>query len=431
MNDVLSIYKGTNVEQLPTPSFIIKEDKFDENCKLMLENVQELAKVTNSDIRFRPHVKTHKTAKGTFKQLGHGFLDTPFNSILVSTIKEAEGLLNYQNSIHKTYIKDITFSLPACIPEILDQLQDIHKRVDHLRIFVDNPEHIDNLGNFGKPNHNTKWSVFLKIDMGTTRAGVVPQSNTFSEIINKFKDPKVLECVELFGIYAHAGHSYGSNNILEAHQTLLKEIQAVNQTAKDIQELLPALDASKLLLSVGATPTSNSLRIRDEPQIIDYIKNKLVGILEIHCGNYCLYDLQQVSTGCVAKEEVSGFVLGSVVSSYKERNEILTNTGVMALTRESSRIKGFGLCVSLNEISSNVGYHIKWCVDRISQEHGILKPLPEEEEEEDSNTQLLPIGSKLAIIPQHACICMGQFPYYFVLDADNKVTDVWYPFQKW
>lgn len=427
MNNILSIYKGTNAEKLPTPSFIIREDKFDENCKLMLENVQELSRITNTTIKFRPHVKTHKTAKGTFKQLGHGIIDKPHDSILVSTVKEAEGLLNYQNSIQKKYIKDITFSLPACIPEILNQLQDINKRVEHLRIFVDHPEHIDNLVKFGKPKHNTKWSIFLKIDMGTTRAGVVPKSKTFIEIINKLKDPHVLEYVELFGIYAHAGHSYGSNNILEAHQTLLKEIHAVNQAAKDIQELLPDIDASKLLLSVGATPTSNSLRIRDEPQIIDYIKNKLVGTLEIHCGNYCLYDLQQVSTGCVAKEEVSGFVVGSVVSSYKERNEILTNTGVMALTRETSRVKGFGLCVPLNEISSNEDYNISWYVDRISQEHGILRQLSEK----DTNIPLLSIGSKLAIIPQHACICMGQFPYYFVLDANNTVTDVWYPYQKW
>lgn len=426
INDILSIYKGVNVEDLPTPSFIIKEDIFNQNCKLMLENVQELSKVTDTEIKFRPHVKTHKTAKGSFKQLGHGIIDTPYDSILISTIKEAEGLLNYQNMIHQNYVKDITFSLPACIPEILEQLQEISKRVDHLRIFVDNPEHIDNLIKFGKPKPDTKWSVFLKIDMGTKRAGVVPRSETFNEIIDKFNDPKTLECVELFGVYAHAGHSYGSNNILEAHQLLLKEIQAVNETAKDIQELLPKFDASKLVLSVGATPTSNSLRIRDEPQIIDYIKNRLIAVLEIHCGNYCLYDLQQVSTGCVSKEEVSGFVLGSVVSSYKERNEILTNTGVMSLTREASRIKGFGLCVPFNELSSEKEeYNITWYVDRISQEHGILKPYFE------GDGLLLPIGSKMAIIPQHACITMGQFPYYFVLDTNNNVSDIWYPYQKW
>lgn len=72
-------------------------------------------------------------------------------------------------------------------------------------------------------------------------------------------------------------------------------------------------------------------------------------------------------------------------------------------------------------------YTINWYIDRISQEHGILKPY----NSKDVNITSLPIGSKVAIIPQHACIAMGQFPYYFVLDNNNNVVDVWYPYQKW
>ena len=427
-DDILSIYKGKNASQLPTPCFIINEAKFDQNCKIMIENIQELSHVTGKNIKFRPHVKTHKTAKGTLKQLGYGIIDKPFDSILISTFKEANGLLNYEKKLSKNYFKDITFTLPACVPEYLSQLQDIAKRVDNLRIFIDHPEHVDNLVKFGKPAANKKWSVFLKIDMGTKRAGVVPKSKTFSQIIEKFNNSEVSECIELYGIYAHAGHSYSSKNILEAHQLLLEEIKSVNETALLIRDSIPNFDVSKLVLSVGATPTSNSLRLRDEPQLIHYIKNELVSSLEIHCGNYCLYDLQQVSTGCVSAEEVSGFVLGSVVSSYKERNEILTNTGVMSLTRELSKIKGYGLCILPHEIPvSEDKYTINWYIDRISQEHGILKPY----NSKDVNITSLPIGSKVAIIPQHACIAMGQFPYYFVLDNNNNVVDVWYPYQKW
>lgn len=428
MEDILSIYKGKNAGQLPTPCFVINEAKFNQNCKTMIENVNELSTVTGKEIQFRPHVKTHKTAIGTLKQLGHGIVDKPFDAILISTIKEATGLLDHQEQMSKKYIKDIAFTLPACIPEYLTQLQNIAKRVDHLRIFVDHPKHIDNLLEFGKPSDDKTWSVFLKIDMGTKRAGVVPKSDTFKQIIEKFNDPNVFKCIELYGIYAHAGHSYASNNIVEAHQLLLEEIKSVNETALLIGNSIPNFDLSKLVLSVGATPTSNSLRLRDEPQLIHYIKNELVSTLEIHCGNYCLYDLQQVSTGCVSAEEISGFVLGSVVSSYKERNEILTNTGVMSLTRELSKYKGHGLCIPLASMPlSDSKYTINWYVDRVSQEHGILKPF----NNKDIDTTMLPIGSKIAILPQHACITMGQFPYFFILDNENNVVDVWYPYQKW
>lgn len=428
MSEILSMYHGTNVSNLPTPSFVIKQDKFEENCKIMFDNVEQLSQITGKQIKFRPHVKTHKTAKGSFKQLGHGLISKPYDSILISTIKEAQGLLDYQTQSGKSYIKDVAFSLPACIPEYLIQLRDLSKRVEHLRIFVDHPTHLDNLVKFGKPTNDRKWSVFLKIDMGTHRAGVVTGSEDFHTMVQRLtSDPAVTECVEFYGIYAHAGHSYGSGNILEAHQLLLNEIKAVNDTAKRVQEVVSGFNVSKLILSVGATPTTNSLRIRDEPQLIDLVQNKLVATLEIHCGNYCLYDLQQVSTGCVSINEVSGYILGSIVSSYKDRRELLTNTGVMATARELSKIEGRGLCISLDKLSAKESYDVKWYLDRVSQEHGIMKPYGEK----NNDTELLPIGSKFAVIPQHACIAMGQFPYYFVLDNNDNVLDVWIPYQKW
>lgn len=95
MADILSIYKGRSIEDLPTPSFVIVENKFDQNCKHMLENVRELEKETNVSIKFRAHIKTHKTIKGTLKQLGVGILEKPKDAIVVSTIKEATELLNY------------------------------------------------------------------------------------------------------------------------------------------------------------------------------------------------------------------------------------------------------------------------------------------------------------------------------------------------
>ncbi|SMN18501.1 similar to Saccharomyces cerevisiae YGL196W DSD1 D-serine dehydratase (aka D-serine ammonia-lyase) [Maudiozyma saulgeensis] len=436
MTDLLSTYRGYGVEELPTPSFLIVEDKFDKNCRHMLERVKELERETKVPIKFRAHIKTHKTAKGTLKQLGVGLIENPKDSIVVSTIKEATELLNYQDKIGKQYVKDICFGLPACVPGIIDQLNTLSGRVQNLRIFVDNVEHLDNLVKFGRSTNDKKWSIFVKVDMGTHRAGLPTESEDFLELLKKLITPEVAEVADLYGFYAHAGHSYNVTNILDAHELLLYEIKAVNEAAKMFTRLNPKANARNLTLSVGATPTSNSLRVRDDLEINEYIKDKLVGTLEIHCGNYCLYDLQQLSTNCINDFECSGYVLGTILSSYKERHEMLTNTGVMVLTRESSKFNGNGLCVPINSILKDESYKIEWYVDRISQEHGILRQHADKDEREHPKdaaplNPLLKLGQKIAIIPQHACIVMGQFPHYFVLDKDNKVSDVWTPFQKW
>lgn len=430
MSDILSKFRGKNLNELPTPCFVINEEKFNKNCSNMINNVHNLELQSGRPVRLRPHVKTHKAAQGTFKQLGHGLCDgsRTTDSILVSTIIEANGLLDYENSIGTSYIKDICYSLPACVPEKILQLSNLSKRVDSLRIFVDSVDHLDNLAEFGEPSGpGSKWSIFVKIDMGTHRAGLENGSNELESLLEKLFSPTVSKFVELYGFYAHAGHSYSVTDISEAHTLLLEEIRAVNEAARAVQKQDAAFDSSNLILSVGATPTSNSLKSSDwQASLVNFVKEELIGKLEIHCGNYCLYDLQQICTGCIKDTEIAGFVLGSVVSSYKSRGELLTDTGVLSLSRESSRIRGLGLCVELDSVLQDVAFDFKLYVDRVSQEHGLLKAY-----NPGSQPPNIKLGTKLAILPQHACITMAQFSFYFVVNRQGIVTDVWTPFQRW
>lgn len=426
--EVLAKYLGKDFLELPTPSFVIQENKFVANCKRMFENVQSLSTATGKSIKFRAHIKTHKTVEGSLKQLGFGIVPQgqTISSILVSTLKEAQGILDYQDKTGVTYVTDICYSLPACVPEILQELGELSKRVDYLRIFVDNVEHLDNLVKFGVPPSGKKWSLFVKVDMGTHRAGVASGTTEFDHLLAKITSPEVREVADLYGFYAHAGHSYSVETIKDAHNILIEEITAVNNAAEEILKHNPKLGVGSLVLSVGATPTSNSLKLEDEADLVALVKGGLKGQLEIHCGNYCMYDLQQLSTGCIEIQEVSGFVLGTVVSSYKSRNEMLTNTGVLCLTKEQSKIPGYGLVISTNNILQKEAFDSKWYVNRLSQEHGILKP-----RDGHSSAPLLKLGTKVAILPQHACIVMNCFPYYFVVDDNGTVKDIWVPIRGW
>lgn len=423
-----SNYIGKDFLKLPTPCFVIDEAKFDANCLNMIRNVRELETASGKDIKFRPHVKTHKTIEGLAKQLGHGLVavNETEDAIVFSTIKEAEGILDYQEESGNVLVRDICYSLPACIPEILERLDRLSTRASNLRVFVDNIEHLNSLLKFGPTSSGKKWSYFIKIDMGTHRAGLMNGTKELEELLSRASAPEISEVAELYGFYAHAGHSYSVTNISEAHDLLVEEILAVNEAAKHYSSINPQADVSSFVLSVGATPTSGSLKLADQASLIEIIKNSLVGRLEIHCGNYCMYDLQQLSTGCVQDYEIAGFVLGSIVSVYRSRGEVLTNTGVLSLTRETSRFPGHGIVVDPGEILNNEHYEKKWFVEKVSQEHGKLKRL-----DENSKFSAPELGSKIAILPQHACIVAGCFNYYFVIDSKGIVTDVWRTIKGW
>lgn len=429
MTDILSKYKNTHFTELPTPAFIINEDKFNLNCQAMLKSVNDLRLKTGKNILFRPHVKTHKTGQGTVRQLGHGVInhyERNTGSILVSTFSEARGILDYQESLGEKYVDDIAFSIPVCIPQYMTRLANTANRVKTLRVFVDNEEHLNNLVEYGRLPGDKKWSLFVKLDMGTHRAGVVTESSEFQSLLKKILSKDVKEVAELYGFYAHCGHSYHASSASQAYQYFEDELKAVNNAAKKVVDMDESLLAKSLVLSVGATPTTTAV-LHAKPDLTEYIRNELIGTLEVHCGNYCLYDLQQVSTGCVAPKNVAGFVLGSVLSSYPTRAEMLTDTGVLALSRETSTIAGFGYCINPDEIlNDKFTSKGEWYVDRLSQEHGILKP-----HAEVNCPNLLKLGSKVTILPQHACITMAQFSYYFIVNKKGTVVDVWTPFQKW
>jgi D-serine deaminase-like pyridoxal phosphate-dependent protein len=55
--------------------------------------------------------------------------------------------------------------------------------------------------------------------------------------------------------------------------------------------------------------------------------------VQIHPGNYCLFDRQQVASGSCTLDEVACYVLGRVIGVHSERSprEILVDVGACAL----------------------------------------------------------------------------------------------------
>ncbi|EGW30000.1 uncharacterized protein SPAPADRAFT_63627 [Spathaspora passalidarum NRRL Y-27907] len=399
-------YVGKSIKELPTPSIVIDRSQFRANCRQMIENAKKL----NAD--FRPHIKTHKTVEGCIEQLGDGEVFT--DRIVVSTMMEAWGVLQIPQ------VQDVHYSLPV-VKSRIPEFASFSSRVSHFRLMLDQIEQLEALAAYREANPSIKkWSIFIKVDMGTHRAGL-PVGDELGSLLQKaLKDPRIKTHVEIYGLYCHAGHSYSSTSEKMAKDFLIDEINFANDAALLAKSLDPSL---QLVLSVGATPTANASSSLTNEELLEKLHNhKLEGKLELHAGNYSCCDLQQLATGCITQATISLTVLSEIVSTYPGRGdnapgEQLIDAGVLALAREFSAIPGHGKVIEPKGFG-------EWTVGRLSQEHGVLTP-------SDSSCKFIPYGTQVRVIPQHACIAAAAHPFFFVVGDDNTVVDVWVPLRGW
>lgn len=146
----------------------------------------------------------------------------------------------------------------------LKQLTEMRKLV-RIVLLVDHEQHIDLLEEF---TGEQPWDVFIKIDVGSKRAGVPPDSPRLSSLIQRVLRSKA---ASLHGFYCHAGHSYGGRTTKAAEATLNSEIESVLHAASLAPPDRP------LIVSVGATPTAHvvsSLKTSAPPNVT----------IELHAG---------------------------------------------------------------------------------------------------------------------------------------------------
>jgi D-serine deaminase-like pyridoxal phosphate-dependent protein len=416
---LLSHFKGKQWNELPTPSFVVSESVVNANTANMLKRVEKMG------TRFRGHVKTHKTIEVTKKQLGYDLPDydgSKHDSIVASTLKEIWSIIKYQKETGDIFVKDAIFGLPAITDYTLNQAIEIGENLEKFTLMIDSLEHLDIIQSFNqKKGINKKWSVIIKLDIGTHRAGIL-NTDYLVSAIHKVLDN---QNVELYGFYVHSGHSYASHTIEDAEDSLLEELETVKKGLDELYKIVPQFDQAKLVVSVGATPTLHSLEhhlFAKTNQRISDISREIKATLELHAGNYPFCDLQQASTGCIDESNIAVAVTATVISQYPKRKhpvgELLINAGVIALSKEvATAYPGYGLIKTASHYGS-------WGVNRLSQEHGILQP-------NSDDSKLIPIGTTVKVLPNHSCITANSFNAFYVLNDDGVVVDVWIPWRGW
>ena len=300
---------------------------------------------------------------------------------------------------------------------------------------IDHPAQLQSLIAF-KEQAGFPAMIFLKTDSGTHRAGLAPDSEEIADLVRQVIEGEERGDMVLLGFYSHNSLSYGGSSPDDAMDMLKIEIDACRQASQHSKQSLQ----KPLLISVGASPTALSLQnilglapasTSSADALKDTLRlNESNLELEIHAGVYPIFDIQQVSASSRHFTEdphdtIAVSVLAEVCSLYPKRTgqpEALISAGCLALAREPAKVyAGWGIVTPWN---MSHDYSIKEedriIVNRISQEHGILAF-----GQRSGNGRQLPLkyGQKLRIWPNHACITLAMFDWYFVVDSSTDSPD--------
>lgn len=358
-----------------TPYLLINESRYQNNISRLYHRVEGLGS------QVRPHLKTLRSPEAAAYLLKNS--DSPAT---VSTLAEAEGFADagYTNLLYAVGIA----------PHKLDRVARLIRRGIHLHVLLDTPEQARAISDYAAL-HNVIFSVFIEVDCDGHRGGLPANSQALTELAAMVDGRGAV----LTGLLAHAGESYNCHNLEAIRRAAKAECDAIRAAGERVR----ALGITCPILSVGATPTA-------------HFSEELDGITEVRAGVFTTFDLVMKNVGVCSVSDIALSVVTSVIGHNAEKNWIFIDAGWMALSRDRGTASqaedfGYGLVCSID------GHPFeKVCVNITNQEHGIIV-LPENSVLTPDN---FPIGSRLSILPNHACATASMHHTYQVLQESGE-----------
>lgn len=363
------------LETIATPALILDVTKVDRNIARLR------ARLTDMGVQFRPHIKTAKSidvARLLFSE-GRG-------PITVSTLAEAD----YFAAVGFT---DITYAV-GLSPDKIARTRALVAQGINLGVLIDSVEQAQALAAAAKDGAPMP-AVLIEIDCDGHRGGLLPDDPAMVEIANLL----CAGAVKLRGVLTHAGESYSCRNGVGLAEAAESERAAAVAAA----DLLRGTGHAAPVVSVGSTPTAHFARNLD-------------GVTEVRAGVFMFFDLVMHGIGVCTIDDIALSVLATVIGHKSEKGWILIDAGWMAISRDRGTQKhpvdqGYGLVCDIDGVP--------WpdlIVDEASQEHGIIKVRPGSE----AKLPDLPIGSRVRILPNHACATGAQHESYKIVENGNR-----------
>lgn len=364
-----------SIHDLVTPSLLLDRSKLDRNITRLADHARQLGVV------LRPHMKTAKSIDVARRV----FPDGP-GPITVSTIAEAEYFASHG-------YRDMTYAVGLSPASALRAMELCARTGADLKLLLDTVEQADALAAVREAS-GVVPSVLIELDVDDHRGGLKPDDPKLIEVAGRV----VAAGAKLLGVLAHAGESYGLNT----PEALIAAAESERVATVRAAGILRAHGHACPVVSLGSTPTAHFAR-------------NLEGVTELRAGVYMFFDLVQHGVGVCSKDDIAISVLASVIGVKPEKGWILVDAGWMALSRDrgtaSQRVdQGYGVvCDEAGRVIEDV------IVSQASQEHGILSIRPGS----GKTMPDLPVGTRVRILPNHACAMAAQHGFYSVVDGED------------
>lgn len=372
---------GPSITSLPTPCLLLDEQIMDRNIQRMGDHLQSLG------VELRPHVKTNKSTAVTNRIIE----GSKHQKITVSTLAEARYFFN-------DGIRDIMYAV-GITPQKLPEVAELMYRGARLSIILDTAlvaQKVCSEGVF----RGIKYRVYIELDVDGHRSGVTPTDPELVEIARLLHDS---EGAELVGVMTHAGESYNCRTTDDIVAMAEQERRLSVKAAEIIREQgIPCA-----AVSVGSTPTATFAR-------------HLEGVTEVRAGVYVFQDLFQYGLGCCTLDDLALSVLATVTTHKKGNNLAVVDAGWMAMSRDrgtASQAVDQGYGMVLGEDGRALDGLI---MTSANQEHGVISTRDGSPLDFDQ----LPIGSRVRILPNHACATAAQYSEY-VVHTGTTITANW------
>ncbi|WMT52535.1 alanine racemase [Ferroplasma acidiphilum] len=325
-----------------------------------MNNIRKFQEIANKGHKtLRPHSKTHKIPYLAKLQLEEGA-----SGVCVQKVAEAEVMFNGG-------ISDILISNEVIDKRKCDRIARLSKNNCRISVAVDSLDGATNLSE-SAAYLNQVIPVLIDINIGMDRCGIDSE-----EVLKFHSELKKLPNIRVDGIMAYDGQVH-SPKAAEREEMVNRERVIV----QDIFQKLKKIDPNIKVLTVGGTPSSE-------------IWSHFEEVSEIQPGTYIFYDMHCQEMGLCGMDEVSMGVVGQVMS-MKHGKRIVLDAGYKS--------------ISLDQGVYPVAVNQKGIVGKVvsmSEEHTVIKP-----DQED-----IELGSKVLLLPYHACTTTDFWDYAWIYDG--------------
>lgn len=374
---------------LDTPALLL-------DTRVMAANIATLDRhVAGTGVVLRPHVKTCKSAPVADRMLeAH-----PERRITVSTLEEAR-------QFQAAGYRDVMYAV-GLAPQKLEEVTQLLGAGVRLAVVIDNAQAalalIAGAARFPAP-----LRVYIELDVDGERAGVAPDSQELLALAGLLDG---VARIELCGVMTHAGGAYHCYTAEAMQAMALQERRYAVAAATRLR----AAGHAAPEVSIGSTPTA--LASAD-----------FSGVTELRAGVYVFNDLVMAGLGVCTRNDIALSVLTTVIGSQPSRNTLLIDAGWMALSNDRSTTDHV-LDNKLGLVRGADGQVIaddELIVVSANQEHGLVQ----RRDGGDLDFARFPVGSRLRVLPIHACATAAQFSRYHLVGSAGSER-VWPRFGGW